>query len=86
MATDDLVGNLATESLVAHFGGPSCLGLNAGAFTATPAGAEAIPDAYPFDTNESPSAMSTASGTMGIPVTLLMNGTVRLARGFTSIR
>jgi hypothetical protein len=30
--------------------------------------------------------MSTASGTNGIPVTLLMNGTVRLARGFTSIR
>ena len=60
--------------------------LNAGAFTATPVGAEAIPDTYPFDANVSPSAMSTASGTIGIPVTLLMNGTVRLARGFTSIR
>ena len=60
--------------------------LNAGAFTATPVGADATPERYPALASVSPSAMSTASGTIGIPVTLLMNGTVRLARGFTSIR
>ena len=33
----------------------------------------------------SPSIQRTASSTMGTPVTLLMYGTVRLERGFTSM-
>ncbi|MFM7217405.1 MAG: hydroxymethylglutaryl-CoA lyase, partial [Bacteroidota bacterium] len=35
MAADQLVGNLATESLVARFGGPAALGLDEARFVAS---------------------------------------------------
>ena len=59
----------------------------AGALTATNGGGGSSPFGQPSSASSvCPSAIRTARSTMGTPVTLLMNGTVRLARGFTSIR
>ena len=59
---------------------------NAGAFTATRSGSGSRPPGQPIPASVSPRAIRTASSTIGTPVTLLRNGTVREARGFTSIR
>ena len=59
---------------------------NAGAFTATYGGGGSSPPSQPSSGSDAPSAMRTASSTIGTPVTLDRNGTVRDARGFTSIR
>jgi hypothetical protein len=58
---------------------------NAGALTATTAAGQQAP--APAELGErGPSEIRTASSTIGTPVTLDMNGTVREARGFTSMR
>ncbi len=59
---------------------------NAGALTATNDGGGSSPFGHPFSRSVCPSATRTARSTSGTPVTLLMNGTVRLARGLTSMR
>jgi len=59
---------------------------NTGALTATTGGSGSSPAGQPSDTRSSPRATRTASSTIGTPVTLDVNGTVRLARGFTSMR
>ncbi len=59
---------------------------NAGAFTATNAGGGSTPPDQPSSGRVAPRAIRTASSTIGTPVTFEMNGTVRLARGFTSMR
>ncbi len=59
---------------------------NAGAFTATNAGGSSSPFGQPRSARRSPSEIRTASSTIGTPVTFDMNGTVRDARGLTSIR
>ena len=58
----------------------------AGALTATNGGGGRSPFGQPSSASVSPSAIRTASSTIGTPVTLLMNGTVRDARGLTSMR
>ena len=58
----------------------------AGALTATKLGGGRRPFGQPSSARVSPSEIRTASSTIGTPVTLLMNGTVRDARGLTSIR
>ena len=59
---------------------------NAGAFTETKAGTGRRPPSQPIAESVAPSEIRTASSTIGTPVTLDMNGTVRDARGLTSIR
>ena len=59
---------------------------NAGALTATNGGSGRRPAAQPRSASVAPSEIRTASSTIGTPVTLDRNGTVRLARGLTSIR
>ena len=59
---------------------------NAGAFTATSGGSGRSPPGQPIARSDSPSAIRTARSTIGTPVTLLRNGTVREARGLTSMR
>ena len=59
---------------------------NAGALTATNGGGGSRPPLQPSSASVAPSAIRTASSTIGTPVTLDMNGTVREARGLTSIR
>ena len=59
---------------------------NAGAFTAKYGGGGSSPPSQPSSGSVAPSAILTASSTIGTPVTLDMNGTVRDARGLTSMR
>ena len=59
---------------------------NAGALTATNGGVGRRPAAQPSSASVAPSEIRTASSTIGTPVTLDRNGTVRDARGLTSIR
>ena len=59
---------------------------NAGALTATNGGGGRSPGSQPRSASVAPSPIRTASSTIGTPVTLDRNGTVRLARGLTSIR
>ena len=59
---------------------------NAGALTATSAGSGSSPPGQPSSRSVAPRAIRTARSTIGTPVTLLRNGTVRDARGFTSMR
>ena len=59
---------------------------NAGALTATKGGGSSRPLGQPRSSSRSPSEIRTASSTIGTPVTFDMNGTVRDARGLTSIR
>ena len=59
---------------------------NTGAFTATKAGSGRRPVAQPSSASVAPSATRVASSTIGTPVTLDRNGTVRDARGLTSSR
>ena len=58
----------------------------AGALTATMIGRRQQPARPAELAQRRPSAIRTASSTIGTPVTLDRNGTVRLARGLTSIR
>ena len=58
----------------------------AGALTATKAGGGRSPPSQPSSGSVAPSEIRTASSTIGTPVTFDMNGTVREARGLTSIR
>ena len=58
---------------------------NTGAFTATCGRAGTRPVGKPKLSNVSPKAIRVAYSTMLMPVTLLMKGTVRLERGFTSM-
>jgi hypothetical protein len=58
----------------------------AGALTATKAGGGSNPPLQPSSGNVAPSEIRTANATIGTPVTLDMNGTVREARGLTSMR
>ena len=58
---------------------------NAGALTATKGGRHELA-VRPAELLERPSAIRTDSSTIGTPVTFDMNGTVRDARGLTSIR
>ena len=58
----------------------------AGALTATNGGGGSSPPGQPSSSSVAPSAMRTASSTIGTPVTLDRNGTVRDARGLTSMR
>ena len=59
---------------------------NAGALTATNDGSGRRPVDQPSSASVAPSEMRTASSTIGTPVTFERNGTVREARGLTSIR
>ena len=59
---------------------------NAGALTATKSGGGRWPPSQPSSGSVAPSEIRTASSTIGTPVTFDMNGTVREARGLTSIR
>ena len=59
---------------------------NAGALTATNAGAGSSPPGQPSSRSVAPRAIRTARSTIGTPVTLHRNGTVREARGLTSMR
>ena len=59
---------------------------NAGALTATNGGGGRSPSSQPSSSSVAPSEIRTASSTIGTPVTLDMNGTVREARGLTSMR
>ena len=58
----------------------------AGALTATNDGGGSSPPSQPVSGSVAPSAIRTASSTIGTPVTFERNGTVRLARGLTSMR
>ena len=58
----------------------------AGALTATNAGGGRSPPPQPRSGSVAPREIRTASSTIGTPVTLDMNGTVREARGLTSMR
>ncbi len=58
----------------------------AGALTATKSGGARRPPSQPISGSVAPSAIRTASSTIGTPVTFERNGTVRLARGLTSMR
>ena len=58
----------------------------AGALTATNAAAAAGRHPSRVSGSVAPSAIRTASSTIGTPVTFERNGTVRLARGLTSMR
>src|SRR3989304_116926 len=57
-----------------------------GALTATNGGSGSKPPSQPSSASVAPRAMRVARSTIGTPVTLERKGTVRLARGFTSIR
>ena len=57
---------------------------NTGAFTATSSRAGTSPVCWPRSDRRSPSITRVASFTIGTPVTLERNGTVRDARGLTS--
>ena len=59
---------------------------NAGALTATNGGGASRPFSQPSSSRLAPRAIRTASSTIGTPVTFERNGTVREARGLTSIR
>ncbi len=59
---------------------------NAGALTATNGGGGSWPPSQPSSGRVAPRAIRTASSTIGTPVTLDRNGTVREARGLTSMR
>src|SRR5436309_1853205 len=59
---------------------------NAGALTATNGGDSSNPFGQPRSASRSPSEIRMASSTIGTPVTFDMNGTVREARGLTSMR
>ena len=58
----------------------------AGALTATNGGGASRPPGQPSSARVAPRAIRTASSTIGTPVTLDRNGTVRDARGLTSMR
>lgn len=59
---------------------------NAGALTATSGGSGSRPPGQPRSRSVAPSAIRTERSTIGTPVTLLRNGTVRDALGLTSMR
>jgi hypothetical protein len=59
---------------------------NAGALTATSGGDGRSPLPHPSSASVAPSEIRTASSTIGTPVTFERNGTVREARGLTSMR
>ena len=57
-----------------------------GAFTATNDGSATRPPDQPRSVRRAPRAIRVPSSTSGTPVTFERNGTVRLARGFASMR
>src|SRR5579884_2473219 len=91
MAASSLVSAPIT-SPVDFISGPSAMSIgcsldieNTGALMATTGRGASNPDVHPSDLRLSPQLTRVASSTMGTPVTLLMKGTVREDRGFTSI-